>query len=41
MELIGLGVIAGVIPVYVGIFVALWLGRILHRSGEGFLIGLA
>src|SRR6476620_11952367 len=41
MELIGLGVIAGVIPVYVGIFVALWLGRILPRSGEGFLIGLA
>jgi len=41
MELIGLGVIAGVIPVYVGIFVALWLGRILPRSGEGFLLGLA
>lgn len=41
MELIGLGVVAGVIPVYVGIFVALWLGRVLPRTGEGFLIGLA
>ncbi|MDF0643706.1 MAG: zinc transporter ZupT [Nitrospira sp.] len=41
MDLIGLGAIAGVIPVYLGIFVALFLGRVLPRSWEGLLIGVA
>ena len=40
-ELIGLGVVAGVIPVYLGIFTALWLGKVLPRSWEGGLIGVA
>ncbi|BFU93571.1 MAG: putative Divalent metal cation permease, ZupT-like [Nitrospira sp.] len=41
MDLIGLGAIAGVIPIYLGIFVALLLGRVLPRSWEGSLIGVA
>jgi ZIP family zinc transporter len=41
LELIGLGAIAGVIPVYMGILAALWLGKILPRSWEGGLIGVA
>lgn len=41
MDLIGLGAIAGLIPVYLGIFVALFLGRVLPRSWEGLLIGVA
>lgn len=41
LELIGLGAIAGVIPVYVGILAALWLGKVLPRSWEGGLIGVA
>ncbi|HEY6085302.1 MAG TPA: zinc transporter ZupT [Nitrospira sp.] len=40
-ELLGLGAVAGVIPVYAGIGVALVLGRMLSRSWEGFLIGIA
>jgi ZIP family zinc transporter len=41
MKLLGLGVVAGVIPVYLGILVALLLGRVLPRSWEGFFIGIA
>lgn len=40
-ELLRLGVVAGVIPVYLGIFVALFLGKVLPRSWEGLLIGIA
>lgn len=41
LQLVGLGAIAGVIPVYMGILVALWLGKMLPRSWEGGLIGIA
>ena len=41
LELIGLGAIAGLIPVYLGILVALWLGKVLPRTWEGGLIGVA
>ena len=41
LELVGLGVVAGVVPVYLGIFTALWLGKVLPRSWEGALIGVA
>jgi len=41
VELIGLGLVAGVIPVYLGIVTALLLGKILPRSWEGGLIGVA
>lgn len=41
VNLIGLGLVAGIIPVYLGIVVALLLGRILPRAGEGVLIGVA
>jgi ZIP family zinc transporter len=41
LQLVGLGAIAGVIPVYMGILVALWLGKMLPRSWEGGLIGMA
>ena len=41
LNLIGLGAIAGVIPVYLGILAALFLGKILPRTWEGGLIGLA
>ena len=41
IDLIGLGVVAGVIPVYLGIAAALLFGRILPRSWEGALIGVA
>ncbi|HJT19666.1 MAG TPA: zinc transporter ZupT [Nitrospira sp.] len=41
IDLIGMGAVAGVIPVYLGIFTALWLGKVLPRSWEGFLIGIA
>ena len=40
-DLIGLGVVAGVVPVYLGIAAALLLGKILPRSWEGALIGVA
>lgn len=41
IELMGLGIVAGVIPVYLGIGVALLLGKVLPRSWEGGLIGVA
>lgn len=41
LSLITLGTVAGVIPVYLGIGVALLLGKVLPRSWEGFLIGIA
>ena len=41
MELIVLGAIAGVMPVYLGLAGAWWSGKLLPKSGEGFLIGLA
>lgn len=41
MELLGLGVVAGLIPVLLGMVGALLLGRILPRAWEGVLIGLA
>jgi ZIP family zinc transporter len=41
IELVGLGAVAGVIPVYLGIGAALLLGKVLPRSWEGGLIGVA
>ena len=41
LNLIGLGAVAGVIPVYLGIAVAVLLGKVLPRTWEGFLIGVA
>jgi zinc transporter, ZIP family len=41
LNLIGLGTMAGLIPVYLGIGAALLLGRVLPRSWEGGLIGVA
>lgn len=41
LNLIGLGMVAGLIPVYLGIGAALLLGRMLPRSWEGVLIGIA
>ena len=41
LELVGLGAVAGVIPVYLGILAALWLGKVLPRTWEGGLIGVA
>ena len=41
IELLGLGAVAGVIPVYLGIGAALLLGKVLPRSWEGGLIGIA
>jgi ZIP family zinc transporter len=41
LELIGLGAMAGVMPVYLGILAALFLGRVLPRAWEGGLIGVA
>jgi ZIP family zinc transporter len=41
LDLVGLGVIAGVVPVYVGMFAALGLGKVLPRTWEGGLIGVA
>lgn len=41
LNLIGLGAVAGLIPVYLGIGAALLLGRVLPRSWEGGLIGVA
>ena len=37
IDLIGLGLVAGVIPVYLGIGVALALGKILPRSWLPFV----
>ena len=41
IDLITLGIIAGLLPVYLGIVVALILGKVLPRSWEGALIGVA
>jgi len=39
-ELIGLGFLAGVLPVYFGIVFAMVLGRTGSRTSEGFILGL-
>ena len=41
LQSIGLGAIAGVVPVYLGILAALFLGKVLPRTWEGGLIGVA
>ena len=41
IELLGLGAIAGVIPVYLGIGVALMTLKVLNRARQIFLIGLS
>lgn len=41
LDLVGLGVIAGVVPVYLGMLMALLLGKVLPRTWEGGLIGVA
>ncbi|MCW5800003.1 MAG: zinc transporter ZupT [Nitrospira sp.] len=41
LDVLGLGVVAGLIPVYLGIFAALYLGKVLPRTWEGGLIGVA
>ena len=41
LDLIGLGILAGVVPVYLGIAAALVLRRALPRTWEAGLIGLA
>jgi ZIP family zinc transporter len=41
IELLGLGTIAGVFPVYLGIAVALFAVKALNRAWERFLIGLS
>src|SRR5205823_15034971 len=40
-QLVGFGTIAGLIPVYLGIAAALLAIKILNRSWEGFLTGIA
>ena len=41
LDVIALGAVAGLIPVYLGIFAALYLGKVLPRTWEGGLIGVA
>lgn len=41
IDLIAMGTVAGVIPVYLGIALALAVARVLPRTWEGFFIGLA
>ena len=41
LNLIGLGVVAGLVPVYFGIGMALFVGKILPLHWEGGLIGVA
>jgi ZIP family zinc transporter len=41
LDLLAMGAVAGVIPVCLGIAVALLVARVLPRSWEGFFIGLA
>ena len=41
LDVIGLGAVAGLFPVYLGIVAALYLGRVLPRTWEGGLIGVA
>ncbi|TAJ31719.1 MAG: hypothetical protein EPO64_02215, partial [Nitrospirae bacterium] len=40
LELIGLGMVAGLFPVYLGIAVALLINKVTDRTWERFLIGL-
>lgn len=40
-QLIGLGAVAGVFPIYLGIVLALVIAKALSRSWEGFLTGIA
>ena len=40
LELIGLGFLAGVLPVYLGILIAILMGRMWDRKSEGFILGL-
>lgn len=40
-QLIGLGAIAGVFPIYLGIVLALFIAKSLDRSLEGYLTGVA
>ena len=40
-ELLGLGAVAGMIPVFLGILAALSLRKVLPRAWEGLLIGVA
>jgi ZIP family zinc transporter len=41
LTLIGLGIAAGVIPVYLGIGLALGTSRLVSRDWEGFFVGIA
>ena len=41
LNLVALGAVAGLIPVYLGILSALFLGKVLPRTWEGGLIGVA
>jgi len=41
LQLVGLGGIAGVLPVYLGVVAALFALRLLDRSWEGFLTGIS
>lgn len=41
LQLLGLGGLAGVLPVYLGIGVALLIQRTLHPKRQGFLIGIS
>ena len=40
LELIGLGFLAGILPVYLGILIAISLRRMWSRNSEGFILGL-
>ena len=40
LELVGLGMVAGLFPVYLGIAVALLVSKVMDRTWEAFLIGL-
>jgi ZIP family zinc transporter len=41
LQLLGLGAVAGMIPVFFGILAALFFRRVLSRSWEGLLVGIA
>ncbi len=41
LDTLALGALAGLIPVYLGILAALYVGKVLPRTWEGGLIGLA
>jgi ZIP family zinc transporter len=40
-QLVGLGGVAGVIPIFLGLAVALYARRLFNRSWEGFLTGIS